>query len=46
MNNLTGLRSKVYGQGIHFKIPVIEVTSSSTRNLSYTTPGLNLSIST
>jgi prohibitin 2 len=25
MNNLTGLRSKVYGQGIHFKIPVIEV---------------------
>jgi len=28
MNNLTGLRTKVYGQGIHFKIPVIEVLPS------------------
>lgn len=46
MNNFTGLRAKVIGEGYHLRIPFVEVPPLPLRSPSSTTPASNPSTST
>lgn len=46
MNNLTGLKKKVFHQGYHLRIPFIEVLSNLPRTQSSTMQDCDLSIFT
>jgi hypothetical protein len=35
MNNVSGLKRKVFGQGYHFKIPLIEVKLNNNKDSYY-----------